>query len=366
MISIPILKVTQPIGDFFVGKVDARKLLSISSVDIRKQSDKLIYQPKGLQRIRNQKRINEIKDFITSVDASFPNSIIINLSSDYILNKSFEQEGILKIKKDRNAANIIDGQHRLFGFEGIEFSFELIVSIFIDLEVDERAYMFSTINSKQIKVNPSLAYDLFEFEEFRSPQKTAHDIVKGLNFDPDSPWYKKINMLGRRHLLFRGDMSQSTFIKYLLPLISENPTYDRDQIKRGDTPNKYDLNKCIFNNFFVEEKDEYILKILRNYFNAVKKVWPEEWENKRKKYILTKTTGYISLMNMLPILFHSGKKKKTLEEEFFYNYFKKAKGKIIFTSENFPPGSRGERELKKVLIELLKILDDADNTIYGK
>ena len=79
----------------------------------------------------------------------------------------------LKIRAHEKAASIIDGQHRLAGFTDLNSrDFELIVSIFIDLPVEDQAMLFATINLKQTKVSPSLVYDLFEETKLRSPQKT--------------------------------------------------------------------------------------------------------------------------------------------------------------------------------------------------
>lgn len=67
-----------------------------------------------------------------------------------------------------------------------------------DLTDEEKAYVFSIINSKQTRVNPSIVYDLFSLAERRSPQKTCHEIARGINSNPDSPFYKKLKMLGKR------------------------------------------------------------------------------------------------------------------------------------------------------------------------
>ena len=85
-----------------------------------------------------------------------------------------------------------------------------------DLTEEEKAYVFSIINSKQTKVSSSLIYDLFSLSQHRSPTKTAHEIARALNRNTESPFYKRLKMLGKK---IEGEdkatLSQGTFVKYL-------------------------------------------------------------------------------------------------------------------------------------------------------
>lgn len=68
-------------------------------------------------------------------------------------------------------ASVLDGQHRierLKASSSIE-DFEINVSIFIDIDIADQAYIFSTVNLAQTKVNKSLVYDLFGLAKKRSP-----------------------------------------------------------------------------------------------------------------------------------------------------------------------------------------------------
>ena len=89
-------------------------------------------------------------------------------------------------------------------------------------------------------------------------------------------------------------------------------------------------SKCIFRDYFSNEKDNIILKILMNYFGAVSEVFQKEWSS--KEYILTKTTGYGALIKTLPLYYSQGEKKQDLSKGFFKSIFEKAK--IIIEQEN--------------------------------
>ena len=58
---------------------------------------------------------------------------------------------------------MIDGQHRLWAFEGEELAgdYELPVIAFVGLDLSWQAYLFYTINIKPKKINTSLAFDLY-------------------------------------------------------------------------------------------------------------------------------------------------------------------------------------------------------------
>jgi hypothetical protein len=124
-----------------------------------------------------------------------------------------------------------------------------------------------------------LAYDLFEYTKQRSPQKTAHNIVRLLDNRSGSPFEGKIKILGTA-----GDpyetLSQAVFVDMLLPLISSNARRDRDLLKRGKKPDyatSAEEQTQVFRNMFLDERDAEIAQVLWNYFSAVEDRWPLEW-----------------------------------------------------------------------------------------
>ena len=218
MIELDYLLVTQPIGDFYLTSIKASVLLPLVGVERRSSS------PSGIQRDLSKERVKEIAEYCKDPDATFPTSIIINILSEYV-NIDFERKKII-IDNTQNSivGHIIDGQHRLFGIsesDNLE-DFYLPVVIMFDLTQEQQAYVFSIINSKQTKVTKSLIYDLFDLAENRSPQKTAHVIARVLNKDPESPFYNRLKMLGKKEEgQVNATLSQGTFVSQLLRLISK-------------------------------------------------------------------------------------------------------------------------------------------------
>ena len=156
VINLDIITVEQSIGQIYVCKMSPRNLLEMSIVDRRRiEEDNEVL---GIQRELRQEKVQQIKNYLTSIDATFPNSIIVNTTSDFVNSRSVNN---LEIEVNENTFTIIDGQHRVEGFRESKIeNFELIVAIFIDLEIDQQANIFSTINSQQTKVDPSLNLNL--------------------------------------------------------------------------------------------------------------------------------------------------------------------------------------------------------------
>ncbi len=348
-IGVRVFEVSQPLGTFYVGVMKANDLRQIAAADTRRQEEREVEVYTGIQRELSKKRQAEIEDYISTFDAAFPNSFIIAVKSEDVLSQEGET---LRIRAHEKAASIIDGQHRLAGFtEPNSENFELIVSIFIDLPVEDQAMLFATINLKQTKVSPSLVYDLFEETKWRSPQKTSHNVCKALNTDKESPFYHRIKPLGKKTDDYVGILTQATFVKRLLPLVSKNPDTIRDNIKRKIPLNADDPanRECIFWKLFVEDKDWAVLKILSNYFNAVRSEFEEDWNSDSSP--LPRTIGFSALMRLLPTLHKKGQSQATFEQAFFAGELKKAKSLAPFTFDDYPASGVGENKLYQTLLE---------------
>ena len=356
MIDINLIEITQPIGTFYVGKIDSSVLINISRVNRRVDN-----HDNGIQRDLQNDRVKEIANYCKDPDAAFPTPIVISINSEKS-NSLMEQVNgsIYKFSFDpeMTSAEILDGQHRVEGIKrATDFETELMVAIMFDLTEEEKAYVFSTINSNQKKVDKSLIYDLFEISTGRSPLKTCHDIARSMNSSQGSPFYKKLKMLGKKQNTTEV-LSQGMFVTHLVRLISKNPQSDEISIK-----NEEDLlpdSNLIFRNYFIENKDEIILKILTNYFGAVSISFNKEWNN--EKYILAKSTGYGALLKALPVFYSAGIKRKTLTYEFFLEIFKNIKeefykNKKSLTSEQFGSGEQAQTTLANLFIKFSNLND---------
>ncbi|MBU4312197.1 MAG: DGQHR domain-containing protein [Candidatus Omnitrophica bacterium] len=352
-IKIKCLSVQQPIGDFYVGAIKAQDLVAISFADVRRPEGRDIEKYIGTQRDLNEGRVAEIKKYVTTVDACFPTSIILAIdtsNADYNEDKS-----LLTIVNSQNVAKIIDGQHRIAGLKDYNGpDFFLNVTIFLDMDIEDQAMVFATINLKQTKVTKSLAYDLYDFAKSRSPQKTCHNIAKLMNSKKGSPLEGRIKILGKSTGLEKELITQATFVDRVLRLISRDPMQDKDTLKRNKPLKKVsekELQDLVFGNMFIEEADVSIAKCLWNYFSAVQERWPTAWNNYEKGMILARTTGFAALVKVLPYVFAKinsvGRIAGIPELKQYFNSVDLRDNE--FTSDNFIPGSSGEAALTKKL-----------------
>lgn len=372
IIEIECFEIKQPIGVFYVGKMNYQDLFDIAYSDIRrieKEEDNEYESYFGIQRKLSQNRIKEISEYVKNIDATFPSSILIAIKSmniedeDYISRVSYDTESKkLRIIRDQKIAHIIDGQHRVFGLKhAVEnqnlfsspLNFELIVTIFIDMDIDDQAMIFSTINKAHTKVNKSLVYDLFDLAKTRSPQRSAHNIARLLNEKNGSPFKDKIKMLGFADDASKETITQATLVELTLKYISRNPMRDRDYLKRGKkldlVTGEENLN-YFFRNWFILGKDENIAKVLWNYFLAVKQRWPQAWDDKSR--ILSKSTGVIALMKLLKDIIKKLGTERIILHDDFLTILKKVKiTDDDFINDNYKAGGVGQAALYKKMKE---------------
>lgn len=354
-INAKCLEVKQPIGTFYVAIMKYSDLLRVSWADVRRIGGERreVETYLGIERPLNPKRVAELKQYVKTVDASFPSSIILAVES---ANTRYDKETeVLSLSDSENVAKILDGQHRIAGLEDYSNGdFELPVTIFVDMDIENQALLFATINLEQTKVNKSLAYDLYDYAKQRSPQKTAHNIVRLLDSREGSPFKGKIKILGTA-----GDpgetISQALFVDSLLPMISDNPRGDRDLFKRGKKPTRATPDQeqyLIFRNMFMDEREAEIAKVLWNYFGAVEDKWGEYWREVKRGYVLNRTTGFKGLMSFLRFTYlHFTKPGGVPSRDQFNQVFARIKldGKYI-TPDEFPPGTGGQVKLRDMLL----------------
>ncbi len=347
---IPLIKIDQPIGTFYISALNAEIICRITTVE-RREYGKNNLPNEGVQRAISVKRVNEIAKYTNDPDATFPTPIIIavNDTATNVLGKDyfdFDEESII--------GEIIDGQHRVEGLKKSQkiSEFTLPIILMFDLLEEDKAYVFSIINSKQTQVTKSLIYDLFSLSENRSPQKTCHELARLLNSDEESPFYRRLKMLGAKANP-DASLSQGSFIRYLMPLISKKPDEDYVDIK---------LKKKLIDDptiplrfYFINNEDQIIYKVLLNAFKALRDTFPKEWATP-DTYILSKTTGYGAVIGALKVLVKEGRDNKDLTYDYFKNIFTNFKKDLLskgqeLTSQYYKSNEQEQSRLTKEILE---------------
>lgn len=370
-IEINCLEVKQPIGLFYVGVIKHEDLVKISYADIRRlevgDEKREVEVYSGIQRELSMNRVKEISKYVNLVDATFPSSVILHVNEKDVFYDKQSKKMFLPFRD--NVAKVLDGQHRIAGlenFNGGSNDFDVNVTIFIEMELEDQAIVFATINKTQTKVNKSLVADLFAFANFRSPQKTCHNIVRALNQKEGSPFKDKIKILGTADDHEKETITQATFSEKLIEFISKDPMDDRNIYKKGKTPSKYfgeDLQKRPLRNLFIEEQDATIARIIWNYFDAVQSKWPNAWWKVEKEMVLNKSTGFLSFMRYFRDAYVKyGNIGFEVPSDYYIDLFDRTTLKEgDFNRSNFLPGSGGQSKLYKQLVDETGLAKGSNN-----
>lgn len=357
------LEVLQPRGPLYVGAMLHSQVLSIAFADIRRIEERDIERYIGIQRTLDDSRVKELKKFVETEDASYPTSVILAVSSEHATYDA--KGGIMRIKKDQDVARIIDGQHRIAGLVNYRGpTFQLNVTIIVDIDIEDQAYMFATINLHQTKVNRSLGYDLFEFATKRSPQKTCHNIAKLLNSREGSPFFRRVKILGRATGRGKEYLTQAAIVERIIDHISKDQIHamqDRDLIRRNKELIRATVEEerkgLFFRNMFIDERDEDILMVHWNFFTAVSNRWPTAWNTSEEGSVLNRSLGFAALSRTLAKVYVDiGEIGSVPGVASFRAYLDRSTlGDGEFTRAKYVPGSGGEAALYRDLLEQLRL-----------
>ncbi len=399
-IRTPVLKVVQPLGEFFVAVLPARLLLHVTYSDplrIIGFSEGGQYELRGHQRRLVQDRLKSIGRFIDTVEAAFPNSIILaanyrengELEEDeqrrwkVELSASSEETATLIIPSDAKLAAIVDGQHRLYGFKEASrpdrLEMPLLCAVYLDLPNPIQAYLFATINYNQKPVDKSQSYELYGYNleeeppEAWSPEKTAVFLCRKLHTDSSSAFYEHIIVAAQADAAIDAAaiaqkkewaVSTATVVEGLLRLFSSNPKRDRDLMHRKELGRGRERkllatetaqDKTPLRQYYLQCNDLLIFTVAKNYFNAVSETL---WRSNGQSYI-RKTVGIQALFDILRQICREALEAKDVSKEFFLGKIRSCQ-KVNFTDNFFQASGTGRQRIR-VALELcigLRKLDD--------
>ncbi|MDV2356717.1 DGQHR domain-containing protein [Vibrio cholerae] len=383
-IRLPVVKVEQPLGIFYACSISSELLETISFSSRAKYKRKDIIEGvfslvSGNQREIDDERSKEISKYIDSIEATFPNSIILGANVDREGNFVTERNKRWRIEEENGRltlvipsmeklATIIDGQHRLSGFKYSERKgMDLLCSVFIDLPAPYHAYIFATININQKKVNKSLAYELYGFkleDESRSiwsPEKLAVYITRKLN-STDSALKNKIKLGAEIERLpapkgcesadeneVMGVVSLSTIVDGILKQISSNPKSDRDTLlnyknKLGRKGLNDGTENTPLRKHYINGSDEYVEAVVFDFLEALEnKLWGAQSAN---SYLL-KTIGFQASFDLLRQYL---KKNKGEFDKFEFMEVLDSLVKIDFSDVFFTASGIGASRMRNIML----------------
>lgn len=388
-LTVPALRVAQPLGIFYIASLPAHVLLDVAYSDTLRadflEGDQA-YILDGTQRVRQAPRLKAIANYINRLDASFPNAIILaanhrpeemengDLDGDddsAVLSSEAQDwsveefdDGICKLTIPTSAkmAAIIDGQHRLFAFAEASSSrlgMELVCAIFVDLPKPFQAQLFATINSTQKPVDRSLTYELFGYnvvdEEpaFWTPDKLAVFLTRKLGTEEGSPLRGRIVIAPKKDdtlaAITHGRdwrVSTAVVVDGIMRLYSSNPKRDTADMLQGKRMSRLDgaskrKDNSPLRKLYLDVNDAAIHVMVLNFLKACDDLF---WKNAALDSFIRKTVGVQALFDILRYLAPKMLQDKDLSVRHFAERLTPA-SEIDFSDVKFKNASGSGRSL---------------------
>lgn len=386
-LKAPAFLMRQPLGDFYVTRIPARVLLDTAYSD-RLQAeleDGDTYRLEGSQRQIAEPRLRQIGKYIDTAESAFPNAIILAANfkrenglfeEDAARQWSVEPHGdsglaTITIKGPWKLAAVIDGQHRLFGFNfaaSERLEFPLVCSVYFGLPKPFQAFLFATINSTQKPVDKSLTYELFGYNvedeppEAWAPDKLAVYLSRRLNIEADSPLKGRIVIAAENSIVDtrsearakgRWMVSMAAIVEGILALFSTNPQNDSYRMHHQRVPadRRRSLlgtdvkRKPPLRDIYMANNDKLIYTLVKNYLRAVD---VELWSGSPEKSYIQKTVGIQAIFDLLKALAPEAISQKDISEDFFRKRLSKSKG-IDFGDDFFQASGTGRKRIRGIL-----------------
>jgi len=276
------------------GHAPLAHLALISQPDVFDQ----VSNPTGLQRDLSPKHASDAYEYATRPENKhFPRAypeVVLNVrdkgvvtiekteDSDKKLIRVFLHFDLSKMQQSRKVhVSRVDGNHRLYYAAGDDRRDPILVDVPFQIHVgltrDQERSIFVDINSNQKGLNTShldIMQSRLTAEEQEIKDHLDRWITKKLSEDPKSPWHG---------LIHHGGSKQGSRMQGLTRQVNFASV-------KGGT-NKL-LSKSQYIHDLTDPEAQYV--IIRNYWNAIKIVFAEEWAHP-KEYLLLKNIGVWSL-----------------------------------------------------------------------
>lgn len=170
----------------------------------------------GFQRVLDEKRAQEIADYMDMGFGTIPSSIVLSAQPDAQL-EDVGKGKTLEFIFNPHAFLIIDGQHRVFGFSKARTKLRVPVVIYNNLSKQQESKLFIDINTKQRPVPNELLLDIKKLADDESDQLTTlRELFDAFNSDSESPLLGLLSPASKAN----GKLSRVTFNAAIKPILS--------------------------------------------------------------------------------------------------------------------------------------------------
>lgn len=209
----------------------------------------------GFQRPQVAAHIREIRDYLQKPNAVLPNPIVVAFIDRVTV--AYSEGGLARLAIDMSSGIpglVVDGQQRLSALAEIDRDFQVFVSALICRDEAELRRQFVLINNSK-PLPKSLIYELLPTVDDLPPRlsrrSTAADITARLNFENTA-------LKGRikQHTVPEGMIADTVMQKVIMESLTNGVLRELISGPKG-------VERCV--------------RLVSNFFEAVKKTFPDEW-----------------------------------------------------------------------------------------
>lgn len=213
----------------------------------------------GFQRPQVAAHIREIRDYLEKADAVLPNPIVVAFTDRAKVED--KGNGIVQLTIDMSSGVpglVVDGQQRLSALAEVDRHFQVFVSALICRDEAELRRQFVLINNTK-PLPKSLIYELLPSVDDLPPRlsrrSVASDLTARLNFEPTA-----LQGYIKQHTQPDGIIADTVIQKIIMESLSNGVMREMINSPRG-------RDRCV--------------RLVSNFFEAVKKVFPEAWHGQK-------------------------------------------------------------------------------------
>ncbi|KPV61866.1 MAG: hypothetical protein AOA66_1538 [Candidatus Bathyarchaeota archaeon BA2] len=310
-LKVQVIRLSQKDIDMYMGKMAAKELLELCAIDRFKEEEL-----KGYQRQQYEERTSELLEYLTECPIALMPALFVSVR-DATFTPTNGDLGVLEIQRRKGSIWIIDGQHRIGGFEKICDCFESMQNpegmsgrSFLNLMNYELPVVF--VNSKII------AKKLNKWVQESGLDVTSEDVERAIFFITNKT-QKGIQPSLKDALLYCLKISgitglpilrkeswriEAAYIGIMLNQDANSPLFERINLsgKRGSGRpiqlNSFvsSLRRLFLDKDFSRSSRDERLKFIRAYWGVLRKMFPYSFEEKTwRQYMLLKAIGVYCL-----------------------------------------------------------------------
>jgi DGQHR domain-containing protein len=222
----------------------------------------------GFQRALNEARADDIARYLANGSGSIPSNIVLSAQPSAVFKYNSTTKSI-SFQVSKKAFLVLDGQHRLWGYQKCKLRHRVPVAVYSGLTHSEEAKLFVDINTTQRGVPAALLLDIKQIAEIETNiEKVLRATFDRLNKDAESPLVGKLSPSKS----VTGKISRVTFNRSVGPVLTGGVMSETAEEQR------YRLIRNYLNAFDAEITDKTMLT-RSAFFEAIFEIFDQVVQN---------------------------------------------------------------------------------------